>query len=97
MAPGLQVDRPDGYPAHQSCDKMASAMPLYEYLCVDCGHRFEFLQSIGVGAEGLSCPRCGDRKLEKQFSTFAGKSKTGAGGRGDNLSTGGCGAGSGFT
>ena len=46
-------------------------MPLYEYRCHACGHRFEVLQRIGEGAEGLVCPECGERDLEKQFSTFA--------------------------
>jgi putative FmdB family regulatory protein len=46
-------------------------MPLYEYRCRDCGHRFEVLQRLGDGADGLVCPRCDGRELEKQFSTFA--------------------------
>lgn len=46
-------------------------MPLYEYRCPQCGHRFEMLQRMGEGAEGLACPRCGGDKVEKQFSTFA--------------------------
>lgn len=46
-------------------------MPLYEYRCPRCGHRFEVLQKIGQGAEGLLCPSCGAEKVEKQFSTFA--------------------------
>ena len=68
-------------------------MPLYEYRCVECGHRFESLQRVGEGAEGLSCPECGDRRLEKQLSTFAASTGDPAGaGR-----AGGCGAGAGFT
>jgi putative FmdB family regulatory protein len=46
-------------------------MPLYEYLCRDCGDRFEVLQRLGEGPEGLSCRECGAAALEKQFSTFA--------------------------
>ncbi|HVT59529.1 MAG TPA: zinc ribbon domain-containing protein [Thermoanaerobaculia bacterium] len=46
-------------------------MPLYEYRCRDCGHRFEILQSLGEGAAGLACPRCRAAALDKQFSTFA--------------------------
>ncbi|HSU83590.1 MAG TPA: zinc ribbon domain-containing protein, partial [Thermoanaerobaculia bacterium] len=34
-------------------------MPIYEYLCRDCGHRFEILQRMGQGPEGLICPQCG--------------------------------------
>ncbi len=46
-------------------------MPLYEYRCEDCGHRFEILQRLGEGAGELACPQCGKERLEKQFSTFA--------------------------
>lgn len=46
-------------------------MPIYEYRCRDCGHRFEMLQRMGEGGEGLACPRCGAGRVEKQFSTFA--------------------------
>jgi putative FmdB family regulatory protein len=46
-------------------------MPLYEYRCRDCGDRFEVLQRLGAGAEGLACRGCGAGSLEKQFSTFA--------------------------
>jgi putative FmdB family regulatory protein len=46
-------------------------MPLYEYRCSDCNHRFEILQGLGQGADGLACPKCGVPHLEKQFSTFS--------------------------
>jgi putative FmdB family regulatory protein len=69
-------------------------MPLYEYRCPQCGHRFEVLQRMGQGAEGLICPRCGAEKVEKQFSTFA--SAGSGGGGGASVSSGGCGSG-GFT
>lgn len=46
-------------------------MPLYEYRCATCGHRFEILQRLGAGPEGLACPTCGATQLEKMFSTFA--------------------------
>lgn len=52
-------------------------MPLYEYRCPECGHRFEVLQRMGQGAEGLTCPRCSAAKVEKQFSTFAASSSGG--------------------
>ena len=71
-------------------------MPLYEYSCRDCGHRFEILQRLGEGAEGLACPSCSAATLDKQFSTFA----AGAGSRGGGESEAGydaanCGAGAG--
>jgi len=46
-------------------------MPLYEYRCAACDHRFEILQRMGEGSEGLACPRCGERRAERQLSTFA--------------------------
>jgi len=59
-------------------------MPIYEYACGDCGERFEILQRMGAGRDGLKCPRCQGEKLEKQPSRFAGSS----------TSSGGCGTGS---
>jgi putative FmdB family regulatory protein len=53
-------------------------MPLYEYRCRSCGHRFEVLQRLGEGAEGLVCPRCDARALDKQVSTFAAAASSGA-------------------
>ena len=47
-------------------------MPLYEYHCADCGSRFEVLQRVGQGPEGLECPSCGKGEVEKEHSTFAG-------------------------
>lgn len=33
-------------------------MPLYEYKCVKCGHRFEKIESVSAGAR-KKCPECG--------------------------------------
>jgi putative FmdB family regulatory protein len=55
-------------------------MPLYEYSCRDCGHRFEILQRLGEGADGLACPSCRAAALDKQFSTFAAGTSSGGGG-----------------
>lgn len=64
-------------------------MPLYEYRCRDCGHRFEILRRMGEGADGLLCPRCGQPAPERQHSTFAGF------GGGSRATGGGCAAGPG--
>ncbi len=42
-------------------------MPLFEYQCKTCGHRFE---ALVIGARQPQCPRCESADLEKQFSTF---------------------------
>jgi putative FmdB family regulatory protein len=67
-------------------------MPLYEYRCPGCGHRFEMLQRMGEGADGLACPRCGAAKVEKQFSTFA-SATSGESSAGSVSAAGGCGPG----
>ncbi len=54
-------------------------MPLYEYRCDDCDHRFEVLQRLEAGAEELLCPECGAESLEKLFSTFAASAESSAG------------------
>jgi putative FmdB family regulatory protein len=43
-------------------------MPLFEYACRDCGHRFEFLTRQG---HQPACPACHGEALEKQLSVFA--------------------------
>ena len=44
-------------------------MPIFEYLCEDCGNKFEKL--VRNGANGVHCPSCGQEHLKQQFSTFA--------------------------
>ncbi len=72
-------------------------MPLYEYRCEKCGHRFEVLQRLGEGAGGLACPACGWEEVAKLHSTFAAASAGGSADVGAGCGGGGCGAGSGFT
>ncbi len=43
-------------------------MPIFEYLCRDCGKKFE---AIVYGGQKPDCPHCHSRKLEQQLSVFA--------------------------
>ena len=43
-------------------------MPLYEYACAECHHRFEWLVRRERTPE---CPACHSTALEKQLSVFA--------------------------
>ena len=43
-------------------------MPIFEYVCRDCGHAFE---TIVTGTREAECPSCSGHALEKQLSVFA--------------------------
>ena len=65
-------------------------MPLFEYRCESCDHRFE---TLVTGTEKPSCTQCGKRKLEKLFSAFAVSSSSGSAGRSmEAAPSGGCGS-----
>jgi putative FmdB family regulatory protein len=51
-------------------------MPIFEYTCAECGHDFEKL-IMTHKQEGIECPKCGCKRLERLFSAFA--TTTGAG------------------
>ncbi len=44
-------------------------MPIYEYLCDDCGKAFEVL--VSSSSVKSACPQCKSKKVSRQFSTFA--------------------------
>jgi len=44
-------------------------MPIFEYLCDDCGTRFEKL--VRRSDDQVLCPQCGESHLTTQFSTFS--------------------------
>jgi len=47
---------------------MELVMPIFEYVCKDCGKDFEALVS---GEKKPHCPECDSAKLEQQYSAFA--------------------------
>ena len=57
-------------------------MPLYEYICRDCGKTFEMLRRMKDADEPTECPNCGSDTIERQFSTFAAGACGSAGSRG---------------
>ena len=46
-------------------------MPIYEFACESCGHRFEELvgSHVGLDVSGVSCPECGSAEVERLLST----------------------------
>ncbi len=53
-------------------------MPVYEYVCPDCGLKFELLRPLSQASEGASCPRC-HNSAERIFSVFASFSESDSG------------------
>jgi putative FmdB family regulatory protein len=43
-------------------------MPIFEYVCQECHHKFE---AIVLGQQKAACPKCEGKKLQQQISTFA--------------------------
>jgi len=48
-------------------------MPIYEYLCHECQHRFEYLLRSSSAA---NCPSCGSLNLKQLISTCAVRSES---------------------
>jgi putative FmdB family regulatory protein len=53
-------------------------MPLYEYKCDQCGHKFEELVGSSVTDNSLTCPACGANTCRRQFSTFSSNLRRGS-------------------
>lgn len=45
-------------------------MPLYEYICKECGQRFEKLVRMSDDPKAVRCPGCAGA-VERALSTFA--------------------------
>lgn len=46
-------------------------MPLYEYQCQACGHRFTMLVKMAEKDEQRSCPECKEEQCKRMLSSFA--------------------------
>jgi putative FmdB family regulatory protein len=45
-------------------------MPIYEYVCAECGERFDKLVRSMSAQQRVECPRCGCEEVEKAVSLF---------------------------
>ncbi|ADL07582.1 FmdB family zinc ribbon protein [Thermosediminibacter oceani] len=45
-------------------------MPVYEYKCVDRGHRFEVLRKLQERDEPIECPDCRSGNTRREVSPF---------------------------
>lgn len=49
-------------------------MPIFEYLCKECGNRFEKLVK-GSAGDGCECPACGSAEVKRELSLFSSAGK----------------------
>lgn len=45
-------------------------MPLYDYACEACGHRFEYFKRLADREQRVECPEC-EQRAERLLSAFA--------------------------
>lgn len=68
-------------------------MPVYEYVCKDCGNQFDAIRSIKDADQVIACKKCQSHDTHRKISVFFAQS----GGRSitsSQSSCGGCGSGS---
>jgi putative FmdB family regulatory protein len=61
-------------------------MPIYEFLCEECGSPFEELVTSSAAAGSVECPECGSKQVRKQISLFG----TSGGGKSTSTSFSAC-------
>lgn len=55
-------------------------MPIFEYVCAECGHKFEKLILSASKARQIHCPECESQSVNKALSVFGlGASTVGVG------------------
>ncbi len=62
-------------------------MPIYQYLCKECGKSFDVLFKSASERKEVLCPNCGSKDVEKSFAAFSVK---GGGSAGVGFSEGSC-------
>lgn len=53
-------------------------MPIFEYICLECGHEFEKLVRNSSENNEIKCPVCNSSQLEDKVSGFASVSTAGS-------------------
>jgi putative FmdB family regulatory protein len=73
-------------------------MPIYEYVCQDCGKQFETIVASSLDTSAVPCKYCGSKQTKKTISatSFRISSSSGSVPFGSG-SGGGCSSGSGFS
>lgn len=66
-------------------------MPIYEFVCDDCGTPFESL-ILGFSTDNVKCPNCDSSEVKKKISSFAFSGNSGS--LSNKVSSGSCATGS---
>ncbi len=45
-------------------------MPIYEYQCLSCQHKFELIRPMSQADAPLSCQQCGASQVKRLLSVF---------------------------
>jgi putative FmdB family regulatory protein len=63
--------RPESRPEKSTARTTINRVPIYEFACQSCGHRFEELvgSHVGLDADEVACPKCGSTKLDRLTSS----------------------------
>lgn len=70
-------------------------MPIFEFVCAECGKPFEELVLSSSRMDAVTCPACHSQNITKKISTFASRLSSGSSFSFGNTSSSGCiGAGS---
>ena len=64
-------------------------MPIYEYVCDDCGTRYE--RVVLSKSQEITCPKCQSGRHTLQLSVFRAPTKSSQGSNGASLSDPACG------
>ncbi len=66
-------------------------MPVYSYICEECGENFDLLVGVTSEKTGLKCRKCESKNIKRVLSSFGiGNSKHGTGSSGPACPTGTC-------
>ena len=46
-------------------------MPIYSYVCKDCGNKFDLLVGVNSEKVSLKCSKCKSKNIHKMMGTFS--------------------------
>lgn len=53
-------------------------MPIFEFVCLDCGDSFDKLVKSSYAITDINCPSCDSQDIKKKLSLFSSKISGGA-------------------